>query len=65
MKTLIADDSPTHRSDNPAALPRLAAVIAAMPGLVVLAGWAFAVPVLKRVLLGAVEMQANTAVGFE
>src|SRR5471032_2518718 len=49
---------------NPAALPRLAAVIAAMLGLAGLAGWAFAVPVLKSVLPGAVEMRANAAVGL-
>jgi PAS domain S-box-containing protein len=52
------------RAGNPAALPRLAAVITAMLGLAVLAGWAFAVPVLKSVLPGAVEMRANAAVGL-
>ena len=52
------------RSGSSAALPRLAAVITAVLGLVVLAGWAFAVPVLKSVLPGAVEMRANAAVGL-
>lgn len=35
-----------------------------MLGLAVLAGWAFAVPALKSVLSGAVEMKANTALGL-
>src|SRR4029077_7513271 len=49
---------------NPAALPRLAALITAVLGLVVLAVWSCAVPVLKSVLPGAAEMTADTAVGL-
>src|SRR5258708_25797257 len=33
-------------------------------GLVALAGWAFHIPALTRVLPGAVEMKANTAVAL-
>ena len=55
---------PDPRFANPAALPQLAAVLTAVLGLLVLAGWAFAIPVLKSVLPGAVEMTANTAVGL-
>jgi PAS domain S-box-containing protein len=55
---------PGFRSDNPAALPRLAAVITAITGLVGLAGWAFTIPLLKSVLPGAVEMKVNTALGL-
>ena len=50
-----------NRFGVPAALPRLAAAITAMLGLVVLAGWALAIPLLKSVLPGAVEMKVNTA----
>ena len=57
---LVADT----RSGNPAALPRLAALITAVLGLVVLAVWSFAVPVLKSVLPGAAEMTADTAAGL-
>jgi hypothetical protein len=48
----------------PALLVRLAAVLSAALGAVVLAGWAFGLPLLKSVLPGAVEMKANTAVGL-
>src|ERR1019366_5604479 len=48
----------------PAMLPRLAAVIAAVLGLIALAVWAFDVHLLKSVLPGAVEMKANTALGL-
>lgn len=56
--------SPHLRLGNPVVLPRLAAAITAVLGLVVLAGWTFDVPLLKSVLPGAVEMKANTAVGL-
>ena len=45
-------------------LVRLAAVMTAVLGVIVLAGWAFGIPLLKSVLPGAVEMKANTAVGL-
>jgi len=47
-----------------ALLVRLAAVLTAALGVIVLAGWAFDLPLLKSVLPGAVEMKANTAVGL-
>jgi signal transduction histidine kinase/HPt (histidine-containing phosphotransfer) domain-containing protein/ActR/RegA family two-component response regulator len=47
-----------------ALLVRLAAVLTAAAGIIVLAGWVFDLPLLKSVLLGAVEMKANTAVGL-
>jgi len=52
------------RSGKPTKLPRLAALITALLGLAVLAGWAFDVPALKAVIPGAVEMKANTALGL-
>ena len=45
-------------------LIRLAAVLTAALGVIVLAGWTFGVPLLKSVLPGAVEMKANTAVAL-
>ena len=47
-----------------ARLVRLAAVLTAALGVIVLAGWAFGLPLLRSVLPGAVEMVANTAVGL-
>src|SRR5258706_3941377 len=47
-----------------ALLVRLAAVLTTALGVIVLAGWAFGLPLLKSVLPGAVEMKANTAVGL-
>lgn len=43
---------------------RLAAVAVASLALLVLAGWAFAIPLLKSVLPGAVAMKPNAAVGL-
>ncbi len=43
---------------------RLVAVLTSALGVIVLAGWAFDLPLLKSVLPGAVEMVANTAVGL-
>jgi signal transduction histidine kinase/DNA-binding NarL/FixJ family response regulator len=40
------------------------AISVAAIGLSAIAGWAFAIPFLKSVLPGAVEMKANTAVGL-
>ncbi len=40
------------------------AVLPAGIGLLVLAGWGFDLPLLKRVLPGAVEMKVNTAIGL-
>ena len=45
-------------------LPRVAAVATALLGILVLAGWAFAIPSLRSVLPGAVEMKANTALAL-
>lgn len=45
-------------------LPKLAAVITVVLGLIVLTGWVFSIPLLKSVLPGAVEMKANTAIGL-
>ena len=47
-----------------ALLVRSAAVLTAALGVIVLAGWAFGLPLLRSVLPGAVEMVANTAVGL-
>ncbi len=52
------------RSGSSPALPRSAAAITAVIGLLGLAGWVFAVPLLKSVLPGAVEMKSNAAVGL-
>ena len=43
---------------------QLAAILTAVLGVTVLAGWAFHLPLLKSVLAGAVEMKANTAVAL-
>jgi PAS domain S-box-containing protein len=51
-------------SGNRAAPARAAATVTALVGLVALAGWVFHVPSLTRVLPGAVEMKANTAVAL-
>jgi hypothetical protein len=45
-------------------IPKLAAVITIMPGLIVLTGWALSIPLLKSVFPGAVEMKVNTAIGL-
>ena len=47
-----------------ALLVRSTAVLTAALGVIVLAGWAFDLPLLKSVLPGAVEMKANTAMGL-
>jgi hypothetical protein len=47
-----------------ALLVRLVAVLTSALGVIVLAGWAFDLPLLKSVLPGVVEMKANTAVGL-
>lgn len=49
---------------NRAAPARVAAVVTMLISLVTLAGWAFHFPALTRVLPGAVEMKANTAVAL-
>jgi len=51
-------------SGNRAAPARAAATVTALVGLAALAGWVFHVPSLTRVLPGAVEMKANTAVAL-
>ncbi|HEY3328255.1 MAG TPA: PAS domain S-box protein [Novimethylophilus sp.] len=56
--------SQAFRRGNWNAFPKLAAVITAILGLVVLAGWVFSAPLLKSVLPGVIEMKANTAVGL-
>jgi hypothetical protein len=43
---------------------RLAALLTSTFGLVVILGWAFDLPMLKSVLPGAEEMNANTALGL-
>jgi PAS domain S-box-containing protein len=48
---------------NRAAPAQAAATVTALFGLVALAGWSFHIPVLTRLLPGALEMKANTAVG--
>ena len=60
----LAMEVTEYGSGRDAALSRLAAVIAAIMGVAVLAGWAFDVPLLRSVLPGAVEMKANTAIGL-
>jgi len=52
------------RHATPLQLARLAATLAALLGLLVLAGWALGIGALKSVVSGAVEMKANTAVGL-
>jgi PAS domain S-box-containing protein len=47
-----------------AAPARLAAMIAALIGLVALTGWAFRLPILTSVLPGSLEMKANTAIAL-
>ena len=47
---------------NRAAPARVAAAATTLFGLVALSGWAFHIPLLTRVLPGAVEMKFNTAV---
>jgi PAS domain S-box-containing protein len=47
---------------NRAAPARMAATVTTLFGLVTLAGWVFDLPILTRVLPGAVEMKVNTAV---
>lgn len=47
-----------------AAPARVAATAIALLGMVALAGWAFQLPALTRVMPGAVEMKANTAVAL-
>src|ERR1700684_4516495 len=47
-----------------AAPARVAATTTALFGMVALAGWAFQLPALTRVMPGAVEMKANTAVAL-
>jgi signal transduction histidine kinase/FixJ family two-component response regulator len=44
--------------------PRVAAVASALLGFTVLIGWAYAIPSLRSVIPGAVEMKPNTAVGL-
>ncbi|MGL5630757.1 MAG: ATP-binding protein [Azovibrio sp.] len=57
--------SAVHTTAEPAIiLIRLVAVLSVMLGGSILAGWMFGFPVLKSVLPGAVEMKANTALGF-
>lgn len=45
-------------------LVRLVAVLTAALGVMVLAGWAFGLPLLKSVLPGAMAVKVNTAVGL-
>ena len=45
-------------------MARAAGAVNVLLGLLVLAGWAFEIPVLKSLLHGAVQMKANAAVGL-
>jgi PAS domain S-box-containing protein len=56
--------SGNRATGNRAAPARAAATATTLVGLVALAGWAFHIPTLTRVLPGAVEMKANTAVAL-
>src|SRR3979411_3225115 len=49
-------------SGNRAAPARVAATVTTLFGLVALAGWFFHMPLLTRLLPGAVEMKVNTAI---
>jgi PAS domain S-box-containing protein len=49
---------------NRTAPARLAATTTALIGLAALAGWVFKMPALTRVVPGAVEMKANTAIAL-
>src|SRR2546423_557659 len=49
---------------SPLDLPLVAAVTTAVLGILVLVGWGLAIPSLRSVLPGAVEMKANTAIGL-
>src|SRR3981081_1317360 len=49
---------------NRAAPARAAAAVTAFFGLVAVTGWVFHLPALTRVLPGAVEMKANTALAL-
>jgi PAS domain S-box-containing protein len=49
---------------NRAAPARVAATVTALFGLVAVTGWVFHLPALTRVLPGAVEMKANTALAL-
>ena len=61
----FAPQSPLHvTAGMGVVLVRLAAVLAALLGIVVFAGWLFDLPLLRSVLSGAVEMKANTAVAL-
>jgi PAS domain S-box-containing protein len=49
---------------NRTAPARLAATTTALIALVALGGWAFGLPTLTRIMPGALEMQANTAIAL-
>ncbi len=52
------------RNDRSLRIASTTAAASAILGLIVLAGWAFKIQILKTIVPGSVTMKANTAIGF-